>query len=420
MVRFGRSTIERWYYRVRSEQSAPIEVLRRKVRCDNGDYRSLDAHTKELIAQQYAAHPSWSYQLHADNIRALLQTESPDEVLPSYWVIRRYMQSCGMFKTKKTRTALRTPFLTTEVRSYEADYVGALWHLDFHHCSLQVLTKEGAWRTPRCLAVLDDHSRLGCHVQWYLEENTRSLVHALSQALQKRGLPRALMSDNGGPMLSEEFQDGLQQLGILHETTLPHSPYQNGKQERFFGVLEGRLIAMLEGCRELTLQYLNDATFAWLEQEYNRANHEELKESPLSRYLKAKDITRESPSSANLREAFRRDVWRTQRRSDGTLTLDGIRFEIPGHYRQLRRLRIRHARWDYGLVHLVDPDTGRQLCRLYPLDKSANADAQRRRITASPTRAAPQHQESPLLRKLMADYAATGSPPAYIPENEDE
>jgi len=89
-----------------------------------------------------------------------------------------------------------------------------------------VLTRAGAWATPLLLALIDDHSRLICHLQWYLDESAETLVHGLTQALQKRGLPRALMSDNGSAMQAEEFTAGLHALGILHEPTLPYSPYQ--------------------------------------------------------------------------------------------------------------------------------------------------------------------------------------------------
>ncbi len=47
----------------------------------------------------------------------------------------------------------------------------------------------------------------------------------------KRGLPRAAMSDNGSAMTAAEITEGLARLGILHQTTLPDSPYMNGKQE---------------------------------------------------------------------------------------------------------------------------------------------------------------------------------------------
>ena len=57
------------------------------------------------------------------------------------------------------------------------------------------------------------------------------------------GLPRALLTDNGAAMLAAEVRQGLETLGIVHETTLPYSPYQNAKQEVFWAQVEGRLLA---------------------------------------------------------------------------------------------------------------------------------------------------------------------------------
>ena len=76
------------------------------------------------------------------------------------------------------------------------------------------------------LGVIDDRSRLVCHLQWYLDETAQSLVHGLAHAFMQRGLPRALMTDNGTAMLAEEVVGGLARLGIVHQTTLPYSPYQ--------------------------------------------------------------------------------------------------------------------------------------------------------------------------------------------------
>jgi putative transposase len=128
-----------------------------------------------------------------------------------------------------------------------------------------VLRSDGQWAYPLLLGVLDDCCRLCCHAQWYLAEGVAELCHGLSQALQKRALPRALMTDNGSAMLAVEFVQGLARLGILHETTLPYSPYQNGKQESFWNQIEGRLLPMLEGVTDLTLAQLNEATLAWME-----------------------------------------------------------------------------------------------------------------------------------------------------------
>ncbi|UCF68079.1 MAG: transposase family protein, partial [Acidobacteriota bacterium] len=306
-----------------------------------------------------------------------------------------------------------------EVRSYEAEAVGALWHLDFHHGSRQVLMPDGRYVKPYLLGVLDDHSRLCCHLQWYLGETAENLVHGLGQALQKRGLPRALLTDNGAAMIASEVEQGLVRLGIVHETTLPESPYQNGKQESFWASVEGRLMAMLEGVRDLALPALNEATLAWAEMEYNRTVHSEISEPPLQRFLRGPDRSRRAPASEELRLAFTTEVLRRQRRSDGTASLDGVRFEIPGRYRQFERVALRHASWDLSRVWLADPRHGHVLCPIYPVDKARNASGQRR--TLEPILAPPQAQPpasgmAPLLRALLERYAATGLPPAYLPQ----
>ena len=168
------------------------------------------------------------------------------------------------------------------------------------------------------------------------------------------GLPRSLMTDRGSAMISGEFMAGLHRLGILHLPTLPYSPHVNGKQENIWGRIEGRLLAMLEGEANLTLEQLNLATQAWVTQEYHRTVHSELGATPLERYLAGPHVGRECPGSDDLRAAFRIEVKRKQRRSDGTVSLDGQRFEIPSRYRHLSEVSLRYARWDLSCVDLID------------------------------------------------------------------
>lgn len=422
-ARFSFTTIERWYYRAKNERQDPVKVLRRRVRKDAGLQPSLPLTLREALRAQYEAHPGWSYQLHTDNLRALAKQHPELGTAPSYPTVRRFLKSQGMFPRKRlsrrdTEGAARAEarLANFEVRSYEAEYVHGLWHSDFHVGSRNVLTKNGRWVTPHLFGAIDDRSRIACHVQWYLAEAAETFVHGLSQAIQKRGLPRALMTDNGAAMLAAETQEGLAELGVIHETTLPYSAYQNAKQEHFWVLVEGRLVPMLESIKDLTLDLLNEATQAWAEQEYNRSLHSEIATTPLARFLEGPSVGRESPDSAALRRAFRMRVERTQRRSDGTISLEGVRFEVPSRFRHLERLAVRYARWDLSRVDLVDPRTAKILCPLHPLDKVKNAEAVRRAVEPiGPAVEAPPGDVAPLLANLMADYAATGLPPAYLP-----
>jgi transposase InsO family protein len=427
-VRFADVTIAHWYYTARRQRDDPLGALRRAVRKDCGKI-CLAAALAEQLHFQYGDYPHWSYQLHYDNLTASVKANPTLGRLPSYSTIKRYMQAHGLVKKPRLRPRERPGEARAEqrrqareIRSYEATHVGALWHLDFHHGSLKVLTATGQWLRPIALGILDDHSRLCCHVQWYLSETAEDLVHGLSQAIQKRGLPRALLTDNGSAMVAEEVTEGLLRLGIVHERTLPYSPYQNGKQEAFWGTLEGRLLKMLDCVPELTLELLNQATQAWVEIEYNRTVHRETQSSPVARFAQAPDVLRTSPTSESLRDAFRLEAKRFQRQSDVTISLEGVRFEVPARYRHFREVSVRYARWDLGRVDVVDGRSGIILAPIYPLDKSANADGRRAVIepgdTAMPQQDRPRSAGKlpPLLKRILQEYSATGMPPAYLPK----
>lgn len=424
-IQISVSTLERWYYKALRADN-PVDSLKRSTRRDLGATRTVSAEIKSLLEEQYRQHQHWSIQLHYGNLVA--KAEKNQLEIPSYSTILRLMRANGWRKQRRPNRSTQGTIdaqrrlQEREVRSYEVDYVNALWHLDYHHGSIKLPHPSGNWRTPKLLGVIDDRSRLLCHLQWYWDETTEALVHGFCQALQKRGLPRALMSDNGSAMTSEEFTQGLHRLSVVHETTLPYSPYQNAKQETFWARLEGQLMAMLVDLKELTLKQLNDYTQAWVEQDYHRSQHRELGMSPLSAYLNTQNVSRQCPTTDALKNAFCREVTRKQRRSDGTLSIEGQRFEIPCAYRDAELIRVRYAQWDLSSISMVDPRTDKVIARLYPLDKSANATGLRRSLKpVQQTKATPTSPESPtLLQNLMQQHADTGLPPAYLHFEKDE
>jgi hypothetical protein len=192
-------------------------------------------------------------------------------------------------------------------------------------------------------------------------------------------------------------------------------------------------MAMLEGVDDLTLARLNEATQAWVEQDYNRKHHSEIDGTPLARFLAGPSVTRLCPDAAALRLAFTRSERRTLRKSDGTAVIEGRRFEVPNQYRHISLLEVRFAAWDLTQVHLVDPHTGTVLCRLFPQDKAANASGLRRSLQpiatepgkpspppATPPSPARGRGIGPLLERMIDRQAATGLPPAYLPKDEGD
>ena len=424
-VRFAASTIERWYYEARAKQN-PVAALGRKTRSDKGRERALSPALIEALRGQHRAHPSWSAQLHWDNLAVLVAADPSLGPMPSYATLVRAMRRRGLTRKRRSKwfeDADPRPE-PREVLSYEVSRSHAMWHADTHHSShLRVLTPAGEWKKPILAGILDDHSRLGCHAQWYLAETAEVFVHALTQAFMKRGLPCALMTDNGSPMVAEETGNGLHHLGVLAVNTQVRSPHQNGKIENFWNSVETRLMAMLEGVEPLTLKLLNDATIAWLEHEHNRRRHRELGCTPLERLKTSPDASKPCPDAETIRAGFCISRQRKLRRSDATISLEGVRFQLPAQWRHLARPWVRFARWDLSRVDLVEgpePDA-RRLCALYPVDKRANASADRR-----PTRPAGGDAPGagpglpPLLRQMLDARDATGLPPAWLPFDNDD
>jgi len=428
-IRYSLPTLERWYYKARKHPKTLLKILRTRQRSDKGVVKSLNKSVCDALSRQYAEHKGWSIQLHYDNLLVRIKTETLQSTLPSYSSVLRYMQAQSMPRTSK-RKGPNSPgaekaaqrYEKREVRSYEVDTINGLWHLDFHHGSLKVLHSSGEWVKPLLLAVMDDRSRLVCHMQWYYSEDTECLVHGFCQALQKRALPRGLLSDNGSAMISGEFTRGLLELGIVHYKTLPYSPYQNGKQETFWANVEGRLLAMLENQENLSLRQLNQTTQAWVEGDYHQKSNEALAgNTPIECYLQQHNVGRSCPDSVTLQRAFRKQSKRKQRRSDGSVSLEGKRFEVPDAYRTLIDIHVRYAAWDLSVIDMVDLDTGVILSPLYPQDKSANANGLRR-LRSTENKSYPQplpfSETPPYLQQLLNDYAATGLPQGFIPKDE--
>ena len=426
-VTFGASTIERWYYKALNGND-PVGDLDRKPRSDLGRKTALSKKILIELGKQYCNFPHWSYQLHTDNLLALIEEKPELGNPPSYASVRRRMKERGWYKKRSPRNKTKGQHKAElhleqmEVRSYEASLVHGLWHLDFHKGKLRVVDNNGEWNTPIALCILDDCSRLCCHIQWYYRETAEVLQHGLLQAFMKRGLPRSLMTDNGAAMVGHETVNGLLGLSIKHDRTLPYSPYQNGKQESFWGQLEGRLMSMLSRVEPLTLETLNYTTQAWSEMEYNRKRHQEINCSPVDKMLKRPDSSRPAPDSEKMTFAFTIQESRAQRKSDGTLQIKGVRFEVPSRFRHFDRLYIRYQSWNLSHAWLVDERDSAMLAKIHPQDKVKNGEGLRRTLIPMVDLPEPDTNADPyppLLRKLLEDYAVTGVPPAYIPMEED-
>ena len=85
----------------------------------------------EALRDQYRAHPSWSAQLHYENLGALVEADPALGPMPSYATLTRAMRNRGLVRRRRRRRFEREPApvaQTREVLSYEVERSHGLWH----------------------------------------------------------------------------------------------------------------------------------------------------------------------------------------------------------------------------------------------------------------------------------------------------
>ena len=201
----------------------------------------------------------------------------------------------------------------------------------------------------KLIAFLDDASRVVCHGEFFVSDNTEALLKSFRTALYKRGLCEVLYVDHGSNYSSLELSQVCQRIG----TILCHAPVRDGaaqgKVERFFRTIRESFLT-----RQLdlsSLDSLNRAFFSWLEDEYHQREHSSLGMKPIDRFgLDLSRIRYLSPGEVS-DELFFVEQDRSVL-ADNTFSLKNTRFEAPRDLRN-RKVQVRFDRlhFDRAIVY---------------------------------------------------------------------
>ncbi len=192
------------------------------------------------------------------------------------------------------------------------------------------------------------------------------LLEAFKSALYKRGLCECLYVDNGSNYSSLEMSQVCERIGAI----LCHTPVRDGaakgKIERFFRtVRDGFLTRNLDLS---SLDALNRAFFAWVEDEYHQREHSSLGMKPIDRFgLDLGRIRFLPPGDVN-DELFFVEQSRSVL-ADNTFSLKNTRFEAPRDLRS-RKIQVRFDRlkFDRAIVYFK----GERMGEARPVDFVAN------------------------------------------------
>ena len=161
-------------------------------------------------------------------------------VVPSERTIDRILIRQGLLR-QRPRKRPRESFIR-----FERPAPMQLWGIDIVGGIRLVNPVTGELREAKIVTGIDDHSRF-CVMAAVVERATaRAVCLAFAQALARYGVPEEVISDNGkqftdrfnryGPSRGEVLFDKIcRKNGITHRLTMPASPNQNGKVERFHG-----------------------------------------------------------------------------------------------------------------------------------------------------------------------------------------
>jgi putative transposase len=125
---------------------------------------------------------------------------------------------------------------------YEREHSMSLWHMDWKQLNT------GEW----ILAILDDASRYIVGYGTFKEATAPNTLQVLKEAIQNYGKPDEILTDRGSQFYANEgerkekgisqFEQHLADHEIKHILCRVNHPQTNGKLERFYGVLEDKMI----------------------------------------------------------------------------------------------------------------------------------------------------------------------------------
>jgi len=163
-----------------------------------------------------------------------------------------------------------------------------------------------------------------------------SLRQALKQAVQRRGVPYKLYTDQGKPFTNKHTQIICANLGIRLLHAKPYAAWSKGKIERCFYTLQQGFESTLKlpDNRAQSLEELNAKLTHWVQTVYHLRPHGSTGVSPQFRFAQAAGAVRQLEAGLELEALFFTRITRTVRK-DGTVRIEGKLYEVDLSLRAL-------------------------------------------------------------------------------------
>ena len=322
---FAAATIEDWHYGYKRGKFA---ALQNRPRSDKGKPKTLDPAAVDALCQLRRAHPTMTVKaLTAELLRQGVLTAGAF----SDSTLQRRLTEAGL-----DRQSLRAGSGLIgggPTKAFELPLPNLLWMADCMHGPALKIEGESAAQRTFLFALLDDCSRLCVHGQFYPQERLYGFLDTLRQAIQTRGLPDKLYTDNGAAFRSQHLSIVCANLGIRLLHCKPYHSWSKGKIERFFSTVQMQFLPTLTFTAAASIEELNRRFWQWLETEYHQRGHTALGgESPAQKFARLGTSLRLLEANAPLDRLFFTRVDRRVRK-DATFSLGADLWEVAVHLR---------------------------------------------------------------------------------------
>jgi putative transposase len=355
-------TLEDWYY---AFKKGGFDGLKPKGRSDRGKPRRLSQKQQQYVLEQVRCFPGVPVKL------LYRQWKQADATLPALSAVYRWLEQNDL--DAHGRRYLLRQNIPGPTKTFEAPGVNDLWIVDFSPGPFLSLHPKTV-ATHLCV-IIDDHSRLIPYAQYALAADTQALLFCLKEAIRRRGLPRKLYADNGGPFVNHRLRIVCANLSIRLIHSKIGRPWSRGKVERMFRTLQQdfEMGLRLPGQGVGSLEELNGKLARWLQEVYHPRPHDGIGESPQERFARALPLLRPVDPHLDLDRLFYTRIDRVVRK-DGTVRIDNDLYEVNLALRGLKvqleldpwiknPIVLRYKGQDFGVARKVDRHLNSQIDR---------------------------------------------------------
>jgi transposase InsO family protein len=310
--KYAPNTVKNWYSDYVREG---IDALKPKARSDIGQTRVITPEMEDLILAKMEEYPKAPATVLYDMLieeRAFL---GKDASLPT---IRRFIA--------RNRRDVLSPEAQKEMFRFAMEHANDLWQADLMY-GVYITDDSGKKRMTYLLAYIDDATRLATHAEFYFRQDIRSLRDSFREAVLRRGVPKALFTDNGKIYRCQGFEYLCANIGVTLLRHAVRSACSKGKIERFFKTVRTRFLSRLTKNDMVSLETLNEKFWLWLENDYQCKPHEGIGgKTPKDAFLAQSETITLITDLAVFNEKFMVRVKRTVKK-DATISLDGDLYE---------------------------------------------------------------------------------------------